>query len=212
MQLSLPYVSILLVLNAVFLQTAWLWHARRGRNVYVDAITHFQKPNGALAKYYGWSVESVKNSVADGVIFESIMTVYLVLITLVTVSLTEFLLFIPLIVLIVLLSSANAIQMVYRVKHLQKLENNLLSTVSNAEDKIGAARRIVEDLYMRGSQVDGKAWFALFRIAQKQNKVGWSVRDVLLDEELRRTFTSIFQTGDIETESNQEGGPGIKSG
>jgi hypothetical protein len=40
---------------------------------------------------------------------------------------------------------------------------------------------MVDELYQAGAYADGRIWFALFKITLREDPIGWSVRDVLMD-------------------------------
>ena len=61
-------------------------------------------------------------------------------------------------------------------------ENRIISAIRTANDKISVARMMVDDLYMEGAMGDGRKWFALFKIAQRQDQIGWVIRDVLIEK------------------------------
>jgi hypothetical protein len=69
---------------------------------------------------------------------------------------------------------------------------------------------MVDDLYLQGVMGDGRTWFALFKLAQKQDQVGWVIRDVLLEkskEEDARFQRQSMKSGHADESTSD--GPGI---
>ena len=80
------------------------------------------------------------------------------------------------------LASLSSIQMVWRVKKVIEQEIVLMHNISSSGDMIGKTKIIVDELYEANPKDSGHLWFALFRIAQFENSLGYSVRDVLLEK------------------------------
>jgi hypothetical protein len=69
---------------------------------------------------------------------------------------------------------------------------------------------MIDDLYLQGVMGDGRTWFALFKLAQKQDQVGWVIRDVLLEkgkEEEARFQRQGTKSGPVD--SSTKDGPEI---
>jgi len=111
---------------------------------------------------------------------------------------------------VVLLSLLSALQHAWRVKEVVDNENRIAIGIQIATDKIGVTRMMVDDLYIQGAMGDGRTWFALFKLAQRQDQVGWTVRDVLLEKGKEEDVR--FQSQDPEsssTSSSKDSGPDI---
>ena len=108
------------------------------------------------------------------------------------------------------LSLLSALQHAWRVKEVVDSEERISTAIRTANDKIGVTRMMVDDLYLQGAMGDGRTWFALFRLALKQNQIGWSVRDVLIEkgkEEEARFQSRSMKSSSID--SKADGGPEI---
>jgi hypothetical protein len=69
---------------------------------------------------------------------------------------------------------------------------------------------MVEELYQAGAYADGHIWFALFKIAQQQDVVGWSVRDVLMEKSKAIADRIDSHMTEIGRKPDSEKGPGIQ--
>ena len=87
-----------------------------------------------------------------------------------------------LVLFVVVLTFLSSLQLAWRVREITVAETRLTNSIGPSRDKIGLARDIVDNLYAQGEMGDGRVWFALFRVSQRQDPVGWAVRDVLLDK------------------------------
>jgi len=111
---------------------------------------------------------------------------------------------------VVLLSLLSALQHAWRVKEVVDNENRIAIGIQIATDKIGVTRQMVDDLYIQGAMGDGRTWFALFKLAQRQDQVGWTVRDVLLEK--GKEEDARFQSQGPESSSpssSKDSGPDI---
>ena len=88
----------------------------------------------------------------------------------------------PIIAFVVILSFLSSIQAALRVKEVLERERNITAILSKSDDKVGDAKVMIEDLMQQGPHADGRIWFALFKLALRQDSVGWSVRDVLFEK------------------------------
>jgi len=182
MQAFYSAVSLLFILQALVLQSVWLYLGRISRNKYLEDIMTFRAPSSKLSRYYGWRITSFENAFGEGVVFlvllvSSLYTIGFSLFTIQDVN-GAFLI----VVFVVFLSFLSALQHSWRVKEVVDGEGRIDTAIRTANDKIGVARLMVDDLYLQGVMGDGRTWFALFKLAQKQDQVGWVIRDVLLDK------------------------------
>ena len=100
--------------------------------------------------------------------------------------------------------------MAWRVKEINEREGKIMSSLSATTDKVGIARDMVENLMIQGSMGDGRVWFALYRLAQKPNQVGWAIRDVLIEK--GREMREMYEYTSPESDSTaRDKGPGIES-
>jgi len=136
-------------------------------------------------------MESIRNSIIDGIVFVSVLLVTVLLMVYVSIPTSEFMLFLPIILFVVGISVLSAVHSSYRVNESNKEERDLVSQLEPATDKISFARDIALSLIRSGKKDSGKTWYVLYRIAQRQDTVGWSVRDVLLDKGLRDEVDSL---------------------
>ena len=182
MQAFFNPVSLVFILQALVLQAAWLYLGRISRNRYLIDIMSFRAPSSRLSRYYSWRITSFENAFGEGVVF-----LVLLVSSLYTIGFSLFLVndvngAFWIVVFVVFLSFLSALQHSWRVKEVCDGEERINSAILISTDKIGVARRIVDDLYLQGEMGDGRTWFALFKLAQRQNQVGWVIRDVLLDK------------------------------
>ncbi|MHA2191195.1 MAG: hypothetical protein ACXAAP_13270, partial [Candidatus Thorarchaeota archaeon] len=147
MQLLLSYLTFIIFMNAMFLQMVWLWMGRRGRNSYINDITHFRSPSGAFARYYAWRVAQIGNALIEGVLFVIILIVSTLGLAVFNLVLSELMSNLWVFAFIILISYASALQMAQRVRELVRKETEITANMSAAGDKIGRAREIVETLY-----------------------------------------------------------------
>jgi hypothetical protein len=77
-------------------------------------------------------------------------------------------------------------------------------------DRYGIAKDIVDNLFMQGSMGDGRVWFALYRIAQEPNPVGYIIRDVLIEKNREVAESRKYDLTDGR-DSTSGSGPGIES-
>lgn len=204
----LGFDSIFLLLNALFIQIAWMSIARRARDMYLRDLAGMRKPASRLSRYYGWRVSSVANSILDGVIFLSVLVIALTLM----IDLSQFVSFLPLIVFVIILSGAVTVQSAYRVRQSITRETFLTTKMEESSDRISTARSEVIPLLSAGPLADGRMWFTLYRVAQRQDPIGWALRDVLQDEEFKEKYRNVDFTAvpSSETEDpTSEEGPGI---
>lgn len=203
-------LAFVIFLHALFMQGVWLYLGRRARNTYLGDIMQFRAPSSAMSRYYDWRVTRFINALIEGVVFLVILLGSLILLS---VALADFAAFMgaSLYVLFVMfLSFLSSMQMAWRVKEINERENGIMTSIGTSTDKVGIARVLVEDLMIQGSMGDGRVWFALYRLAQRPNQVGWAIRDVLIEKgkEMREMFQDPESERDPTTPDN---GPGIES-
>jgi hypothetical protein len=114
------------------------------------------------------------------------------------------------VVFVVFLTFLSALQHAWRVKEIVDGEGRINTAIQTSTDKIGVARMMVDDLYLQGDMGDGRTWFALFKLAQRQDQVGWVIRDVLLEK--GKEEDSRFQRQSVKSssaDSSTDSGPEI---
>ncbi len=215
MQAIIGTMSIVIVVIAMFVQTLWIIVGRRGRDRYLKDIAKFRRPSSSWSRYYKWRVESLRNSILDGIIFEILLIAILFSMILTSVELYEIPSLIPIVLLVIALSFLSSIQNAFKIKGLNEREVKIASQIEAATDKIATARNLAVDLISAGTAADGRVWFALYKVGQRQDPVGWAVRDVLLDSNLKH----YQQSGSIDSpqdsslkvdETSDSEGPGIR--
>jgi hypothetical protein len=209
MQTLFSLASIAIILYGLLLQTVWLFLGRIARDRYLSDIMSFRVPSSSLSKYYHWRVNSFQNALVEGCLFLIILIgSTLVLITIVfgydlMLSSMGFILF------IVFLSFISAMQHAWRVKEVVDSESRIVDSVGYAKDKIGVAKTMVDDLYLQGPMGDGRVWFALFRLAQRPDVIGFAIRDVLIEKGKQEDIR--FRTTGTNSGTSSGSGPGIDS-
>jgi len=210
MQVLYSPVSLLFILHALVLQSVWLYLGRISRNRYLADIMTFRTPSSRLSRYYNWRVTSFGNALFEGLVF-----LVLLVFSMYTIGLSSF----PvkdvnesflIVVFVVFLSFLSALQHTWRVKEIVDGEERINTAIRTSTDKIGVARLMIDDLYLQGVMGDGRTWFALFKLAQKQDQVGWVIRDVLLEkgrEEDARFQKQSTKPGSVD--SSAKDGPEI---
>ena len=90
-----------------------------------------------------------------------------------------------------------------------EFENKTSEDIMIKADKLRLGE-LIENLMIQGSMGDGRVWFALYRLAQRPNQVGWAIRDVLIEKgkEMREMFQYSKSEGD---QAPRDEGPGIDS-
>ncbi|MHA1137582.1 MAG: hypothetical protein ACTSSE_13945 [Candidatus Thorarchaeota archaeon] len=209
MQAFFNPVSLVFILHALFLQSIWLYLGRISRNRYLTDIMTFRTPSGRLSRYYNWRVTSFENAIGEGVAFLVLLTASLYALGFALFPVDDVNNAFLIVVFVVFLSLLSALQHAWRVKEVVDGEERINTAIKTSTDKIGVARMMVDDLYLQGAMGDGRTWFALFKLAQKQDQVGWVIRDVLLekgkeeDERFQRQDTPSSST-DSSTDSGPE--------
>jgi len=211
MQTFVSTYSFVIVLVALTIQMVWLSLARKARDIYLKDLVAFRKPSTGLSRYYSWRMASVRNAVIDGILFAIVLLVTILIMIVASIDLSELLVFLPVIIFVVGISFLTAIQSAYRVNQSIKTERSLLGHLEPAQDKIGVAWDIALGLVNSGNKENGRVWYVLYRIAQRQDPVGWSVRDVLLDKDLRGRADSLEPGAPSRRygSRNPDTGPGI---
>ena len=171
---------------------------------------HFRSPSSSMSRYYDWRVAGFVNALIEGVVFLAILFISLVLLSVAIADLDTFVAASLYVLFVMFLSFLSSMQMAWRVREINQRESNILSTLGSSIDKIGVARDIIENLMIQGSMGDGRVWFALYRLAQRPNQVGWAIRDVLIEKgkEMREMYKYEVREPDTST---RDKGPGIES-
>jgi hypothetical protein len=211
MQLT-PYstLPLVIIIHALFMQGVWLFLGRRARDVYLGDIMRFRAPSSSLSKYYDWRATRFVNALIEGVVFLVILLGSLVLVSVVVADIASFLDAILYVLFVMFLSFLSSVQMAWRVKEINERESSIVASIGTSIDKVGIAREIVDNLIIQGSMGDGRVWFALYRLAQRPNQVGWAVRDVLLER--GKEMREIQKYAESEQDAAaRDKGPGIES-
>jgi hypothetical protein len=210
MQNLVSLYSFTIVINALFLQAILIYLVRGGRNAYLNSIMNFHKPKSLLARYYAWRVKKLLNTIIEGIIFEIILVGSIVIILYPRGGVQLIIDLLAITLFVVVLSALSSIQMIMRVRDVLKKEMIIHKKVEDSDDKIGTIRQMVEELYQAGAYADGQVWFALFKIAQEPDVIGWSVRDVLMEKSKAITERIDSHMSEIGRKPDSEKGPGIQ--
>jgi hypothetical protein len=210
MQSLVSLYSFTVVINALLLQGILIYLVRGGRNAYLNSIMNFKKPKSALARYYAWRTKRLLHTVIEGIVFQLALIGSIVVILYPRGGFQLMLDLLAITLFVVVLSSISSIQMIVRVREVLKKERVILKQIEDSEDRIGYIRRMVEELYQAGAYADGHAWFALFKIAQQQEVVGWSVRDVLMEKSKAIAERIDSHLSEIGRKPDSEKGPGLQ--
>jgi hypothetical protein len=208
MQLTLDMLTYTIIIVGMIFQTIWLFIGRKGRNNYMTDITHFRKPSTYLSQLYAWRLKDMYNPLIEGVLFEAFLIIAVLSIGMYSADFDSLYAASSIIVLVGLLSFLSAIQMARRVKTLQDMEMSILQRLKFTDDKIGSTRELVKNLYDQGPMGDGRQWFALFKLAQRDDSSGYTIRDVLLEKGKEMVKRSFYGTV-IHEDETLEKGPGI---
>ena len=170
----------------------------------------FRTPSSFTSRYYNWRVTSFINALIEGVVFQVILVGSLILLSLALADFAAFLGSSLYVVIVMVLSFVSSMQMAWRVKAINEQEKGIIASVATSADKIGIAKELIENLMIQGSMGDGRVWFALYRLAQRPNQVGWAIRDVLIEKgkEMREMFQYPKSEGE---QAPRDDGPGIDS-
>ncbi|MHA2141225.1 MAG: hypothetical protein ACXADC_01855 [Candidatus Thorarchaeota archaeon] len=210
MQSLVSLYSFIVVINALFLQGILIYLVRGGRNAYLNSIMSFRKPKSTLARYYGWRTKKLLNTVIEGLVYEIILIGTILVILYPRGGIQLVLDLLAIILFVVLLSSISSIQMIYRVREVLQKEKEILKQLEDSDDRIELIRQMVEKLYQEGAYADGHIWFALFKTAQQQDVIGWSVRDVLMEKSKAIAERIDSHMSEIGRKPGSENGPGIQ--
>ena len=208
--IPLSTLPLVIIVHALFLQGVWLFLGRRARDRYLSDIMHFRVSSSFMSRYYDWRVTRFVNALIEGIVF---LVILLGSIILLSVSLSDFATFVDAtlyVLFVMFLSFLSSMQMAWRVKEINERESRIVSSIGISTDKVGIAREMVENLMIQGSMGDGRVWFALYRLAQRPNQVGWAIRDVLIEK--GREMREMQQYSMDEREpAVRDKGPGIES-
>lgn len=210
MQSLVSLYSFTVVINALLLQGILIYLVRGGRNAYLNSIMNFRKPKSSLARYYAWRTRKLLNTVIEGIVYEIILIGSIVIILYPRGGVQLIIDLLAITAFVVVLSSISSIQMIWRVREVLKKERVVLKQLKDSDDLIDLIRKMVEELYQAGAYADGHIWFALFKIAQQQDVVGWSVRDVLMEKSKAITERIDSHMSEIGKKPDSEKGPGIQ--
>jgi len=209
MQTLFTLISFTILLHGLFLQAVWLFLGRKARDIYLNDIMAFKAPSSKLSRYYHWRVDSFLNALIEGGLFLIILVGSIIMLTTILFGFELLMASTFIVFFIVFLSFISAMQHAWRVREVVDSETRIVASVGYSKDKIGIVRAMVEDLYMQGPMGDGRMWFALFRLAQRPDAIGWSIRDVLMEK--GKEEATRFQSGKTDSSSLADRGPGIDS-
>ena len=205
MQNLFTLLSTIIVMTGLFIQFLWLFISRVGKSKYLDDITGYRKLSSILSRYYAWRLRSIGNVLVESIgLVLVVLAVGIGLVMVVTETVDLFTL-LTIFVFVGTLTFVSGLQTTWRVKGLLDVQREITVGLERENDKIGKVRELVDKLDVTGSTIDGRVWFALFRLAQEQNPVGWSIRDVLIAK--RREIQKRVEIGKSAT---GEPGPGIE--
>ena len=212
MQTFLNPVIIVFFMHALFLQSVWLYLGRISRNQYLTDIMSFRTPSSRLSRYYAWRVTRFENAIGEGALFLMLLVASLYALGFSLFSINDVNNAFPIVLFVVFLSLISALQHAWRVREVVEAEGRIVTAIKTSVDKIGVAKMMVDDLYLQGAMGDGRTWFALFKIAQRQDQVGWVIRDVLIEkgkEEDARFHRQTSQPSSRDSSTEASDGPGI---
>ncbi len=212
MQTFFNPVIVVFFMHALFLQSVWLYLGRISRNQYLADIMSFRTPSTRLSKYYEWRANRFENALGEGAIFLILLVASLYALGFSLFPITDVNNAFPIVLFVVFLSLISALQHAWRVRDVVLAEGRIITAIKTSTDKIGVAKMMVDDLYLQGAMGDGRTWFALFKIAQRQDQVGWVIRDVLIEkgkEEDARFQRQISKSSSEDSTTETSAGPGI---
>jgi hypothetical protein len=210
MQTFYSFFSFIIIMQALVVQSVWLFVGRVSRDRYLKDIMQFRSPSSTLSRYYEWRVSSFGNALIEGIGLEFILIAVLVVVSMLIADFAMLIQQSLIVLFVAVLTFMSSMQLAWRVRGISTAEEYIVTSVKVSEDKIGVARRMIEDLYQQGEMGDGRMWFALFRLSQRPDPIGWAIRDVLMDkskEEEKRLMREIDRLKAQDAES----GPGIES-
>lgn len=201
--MTAPYLFVVL---AFMIQIFWFMLQRRGQIDYAQDLYHFRGPTTVFSRYYAWRSSTVGKSVIDAGLFNIVSLGLIVVFGVLTVGPEGMMEISALVVLIGVFSVFNVGQIARRVRERIELERTIIRNMSQSVDKVGEARRLVEQQVLTGQSRNPTVWFALFRVAQIQDQIGWSLRDVLLEERNKMTTT---RKETFQSAQDEDAGPSI---
>lgn len=209
MQTLFSMPSLIIIMQGLLLQSIWLFIGRLARDRYLNDIMSFRSPSSSLSRYYHWRVSSFLNGLIEGFLFLIILIGSTIALVSIIFGYDMMVASLAILVFIVFLSFISAMQHAWRVREVVSSESRIMDSVSYAKDKIGRTRTMVDDLYMQGPMGDGRMWFALFRLAQRPDAIGWAIRDVLMEK--GKEEDTRFRRAESGSELSDDSGPGIGS-
>jgi hypothetical protein len=204
MQTLFSIPTLIIIMQGLLLQTIWLFIGHLAKDRYLNDIMSFRSPSKFLSRYYHWRVNSFLNALIEGILFLIILIGSTIVLVTIIFGFDAMAASSAILIFVVFLSFISAMQHASRVREVVDSESRIMDSVGYAKDKIGITRTMVDDLYMQGPMGDGRMWFALFRLAQRPDAIGWAIRDVLM-EKGKEKDTRFRQ---VESDGS---GPGIDS-
>jgi len=212
MQTFFNPVIVVFFMQALFLQSVWLYLGRISRNQYLADIMSFRSASTRLSRYYKWRVTRFENALGEGAIFLVLLVISLYALGFSLFPIDDVNNALPIVLFVVFLSLISALQHAWRVREVVEAEGRIVTAIKTSTDKIGVGKMMVDDLYLQGAMGDGRTWFALFKIAQRQDQVGWVIRDVLIEkgkEEDARFQRQISRSSSNDSSTDAGEGPEI---
>jgi len=211
MQLT-PYstLPLVIIVHALFLQGIWLYLGRYARDKYLGDIMNFRKPSSTMSRYYDWRVTGFANALMEGIVFLTVLLLSLILLAVAIADLATFMAANLYVLFVMFLTFLSSMQMAWRVKEINERESRILTSVGASIDKVGVSRDMVENLIIQGAMGDGRVWFAMYRLAQRPNRVGWAIRDVLIEKGKEMREMQKYSTPE-RSSTTRDSGPGIES-
>jgi hypothetical protein len=171
---------------------------------------HFRRPASSMSRYYHWRITTYGNAIVEGIAFQFILVGSLIIVSVLIADLSLLMDSFLFVVFVMILSFASSMQMAWRVREINIQERHIITGVGSSVDKFGIARDMVDNLFMQGSMGDGRVWFALYRIAQEPNPVGYIIRDVLIEKNREVAGSRKYVRTDTGKPTS-DSGPGIES-
>ncbi len=209
MQTLFNMTSLTIILHGLLLQTMWLFLGRMARDRYLGDIMSFRSPSSRLSRYYHWRVTSFQNGLIEGSVFMILLIGSIILLTTILYGFELMMNSSFIVFFIVFLSFISVMQHAWRVREVVDSQARIVASVGYSKDKIGVTREMVENLYSQGPLGDGRTWFALFRLAQRPDTIGYTIKDVLI--ETGKKEDSRYQKSKTDSGSSSGSGPEIDS-
>ncbi len=210
MQLDNSLIPSILIAAAFVIQFGWAWIVKTGQTDYARDLYYFRRPSTIFSRYFSWRISRFMAAVMDTAIINAISLgaiIYFGIIVLGPFVIYQMLWLIILLAGITVVSSSQILMRLYKSRNIEKA---ITEQLDQAIDKIGEAKKIVNHYIQTGELKKLVIWFALYRIAQAQNTVGWSIRDVLLEIK-DRDLDDLRDSSTLSSTDDKVGGPQIEA-